>query len=999
MASGNFGVVRNNFITDIRNDITTGVAGTAYNLQNSVFGIRVTGNNHKIYHNSISLSGSLFGSGGSNGLTAAVGVSASVTGLDLRNNILSNTLSGGGAGTVHVCIYLPSMSSASTLTQNNNAYFSVAGAPYGIVQSDLTVGAGLYTAAGSNPGNAVSAANLRSLTSTLNTNNSNDNSSLASTMPAPFLSATNLHIPAGTMTPLESGGANLGVTADFDGQTRPGPSGSFNNGALNVDIGADEFDGILQDVMAPVIVAPVLNLTSITQSRTISNVEITDALSAINVLPGTKPRVYFKKATDADAYTGNTSAQNGWKYTESTSNSSPFTFTIDYSLLQSAVTAGDTVQYFIVAQDAASQPNIGISTGLFASTPVSVALTSVAFPMEAGVSSYAVVPSLGGTVNVGTGQTYTSLTGSNGLFDALNKGALTSELTVKITSNLSEDGSVGLNELAYDGTTTGYAVTIQPSAAVERLISGDVSQAMIRLNGADLIKIDGRFNNAGRYLRFRNTNTSNPTLLLQSDATYDTIRNCYLEGSNTAGTTLGVVLIGAGATTGNDYNAFTGNIIRDRSDAAGQPSILINSSGTAAATSSDIAISNNELFNATGIAINIASAGAGDKWLISGNSIYYNNATPSAVAQTGITLLGGSNHEISGNYIGGTAALCGGTAWVNSGAITLIGIQIGTATTFATSVQGNTVQNISLTGTAGVNFNGILVSGGQVNLGTITPNLIGHNTTAGSISNSGSSATSVSVGLNHTGANTVVFANNVVAHIVSTGTTNSVGVRGISNTGAGAFTAFNNTVHSLTSSASTSTYTTSAPVGIYAASSSPSQIISQNLIYNLTNLNGTANASVIGISVNASTGSGTLSRNRVYGLSSASSGIPIIAGIAMVAGNGWVVSNNQVSITNGSNTNAALISGIREAAAATATNYYYHNTVYIGGSAASGATGSYAFTRTTTSIVNLRNNLLYNARTGGTGGHNAIANQATTPATNWTSTTSDFNIFISASLG
>jgi len=61
-----------------------------------------------------------------------------------------------------------------------------------------------------------------------------------------FTSATNLHIPAGTTTLMESGGASVattGVNIDIDNQTRPGTS-TYGFGTAP-DMGADEFDGIV----------------------------------------------------------------------------------------------------------------------------------------------------------------------------------------------------------------------------------------------------------------------------------------------------------------------------------------------------------------------------------------------------------------------------------------------------------------------------------------------------------------------------------------------------------------------------------------------------------------------------------------------------------------------------------------------------------------------------------------------------------------------------------
>src|SRR6185295_12507905 len=82
-------------------------------------------------------------------------------------------------------------------------------------------------------------------TNTLSAAATNDNASFGSVSAAPFTTATDLHLNTGlTNTPLESGGAAVGVTSDIDGQVRPGPAGSVNGGATAPDLGADEFDGV-----------------------------------------------------------------------------------------------------------------------------------------------------------------------------------------------------------------------------------------------------------------------------------------------------------------------------------------------------------------------------------------------------------------------------------------------------------------------------------------------------------------------------------------------------------------------------------------------------------------------------------------------------------------------------------------------------------------------------------------------------------------------------------
>src|SRR6185295_8922220 len=107
-------------------------------------------------------------------------------------------------------IQLPfGLPSAYNLTDNNNAYFGTTGVNIGATSGTLTT----YTFADFNPSSISPSTNWRSYTSTLLTaNTNNDNASFATTDAAPFTSSTNLHIPNGTQTLVESGGANLSGT-------------------------------------------------------------------------------------------------------------------------------------------------------------------------------------------------------------------------------------------------------------------------------------------------------------------------------------------------------------------------------------------------------------------------------------------------------------------------------------------------------------------------------------------------------------------------------------------------------------------------------------------------------------------------------------------------------------------------------------------------------------------------------------------------------------------
>jgi hypothetical protein len=163
---------------------------------------------------------------------------------------------------------------------------------------------------------------------------------------------------------------------------------------------------------------------------------------------------------------------------------------------------------------------------------------------------------LSGSVNVGTGETYTSLTGTTGLFAAINSCGLAGPLTVNITSNLSEDGATKLNQHSSMSSTN--TVTIQPFGG-SWTISGTVAnKAMIDIYGADYVTIDG-LNTGGNSLTISNlsTGTTAPTstIYFNLSATNNTLTNLTILGSSGVSSTTaagaGVIAFGSGSGTGN----------------------------------------------------------------------------------------------------------------------------------------------------------------------------------------------------------------------------------------------------------------------------------------------------------------------------------------------------------------------------------------------------------------------------------------------------------------
>jgi hypothetical protein len=166
---------------------------------------------------------------------------------------------------------------------------------------------------------------------------------------------------------------------------------------------------------------------------------------------------------------------------------------------------------------------------------------------------------IGGNINVGTGQAFTSLTNHGGVFEALNTAGISSNITINITSDLSaETGTVALNQLAEAGAG-GYIVTIKPSGGA-RTISGTstADSGLIILNGADRIVIDGSVSGGtDRSLTLINNQANQGTVVWMKSASVsngtksNTVKNCVISGASDANTmSFAGILSGSGVTPG-----------------------------------------------------------------------------------------------------------------------------------------------------------------------------------------------------------------------------------------------------------------------------------------------------------------------------------------------------------------------------------------------------------------------------------------------------------------
>ena len=370
--------------------------------------------------------------------------------------------------------------------------------------------------------------------------------------PTGTAATVDLHINPSVGTVVEGSGTLVAsVTTDFDGQTR--------STLTPVDIGADAGNFIAVDLSAPVITYTPFTDTSSVVNRILS-VTITDATGVDT--GGNAPRIYFNK--NGGAYTS-----TACSLSSGTVNNGVWSCTIDNSLIGGVVPT-DVIRYFVVAQDTLGNLAANPSAG-FVGTDVNTVTTPPTTPNQ-----YTIVGSISGSINVGAGETYTSLTNVGGVFEAINAAEVTANITINLTSDLTgELGTVALNEFA-----SPFTILIKPSGA-PRTITGSINGALIKLNGADRVRIDGSTaasfaedvvggNPALRELTIQNTNvgTSAGVISIQTGtngAQNNRIQNVNVLGQDPVTTLFGISLGGNTPITNgldNDGNRIINNTVR-----------------------------------------------------------------------------------------------------------------------------------------------------------------------------------------------------------------------------------------------------------------------------------------------------------------------------------------------------------------------------------------------------------------------------------------------------
>lgn len=639
-------------------------------------GIVESGGTSSIYHNSLYIGGT--------GVVSATNTGAFVSSLTsgtraVRDNILANdrqNASGTAANTGALFLTALTLPSPAGLTMSNNVYASVDAA--GAVRNG-TAGTA-YSVAGWQGASAQDGGSFAATPAQINFVNAGGSSS-----------TVDLHVQSPTA--IEQTGAAVAVVDDFDGQAR---------GTLTpVDIGADAGTFTAVDIAAPTITYAPLGNTGLTTNRMVS-ATIADGTG---VAAGADlPRMYFKKATDG-AYVSTQCVMTG-----GTAQNGTYDCTIDYSLVGGgSVAVGDTIQYFVVAQDTAGTPNVGSTPGGVVAASVNTITTP---PVPA---LYGIVTGFGGVGNpsktvCASGCDFTSLTNAGGVFEALNGAVLTGNFIVSIGGDLTgELGTNAFNQQIEEGVGAGtFTVIIKPDGG-SWTVTGSAAAGLIRLNAADRVTIDGsQSGGTDRSLTITNTNsgTTSAVVWLQSNgangATANTIKNLNVVGNSNTTTQFG---IGAGSATVGTTSLGTGN-----------------NSNT---------YQNNSISK---VQYGIYSQGASGAAKNSGN-VFTGNvmtaASPDHVARGGILLGFEDWPQVTRNLIDGVTL---------GGAPDVFGIALGLTAISTSSFTGNEVTNA-----------------------TVTDNLIGKVTNTGTYSAAGITVASATSG-------TTLIANNFIHGVGANGT-------------------------------------------------------------------------------------------------------------------------------------------------------------------------------------------------------------------------------------
>ncbi|WP_304342847.1 S-layer family protein [Chryseobacterium koreense] len=213
--------------------------------------------------------------------------------------------------------------------------------------------------------------------------------------------------------------------------------------------------------------------------------------------------------------------------------------------------------------------------------------------------------------------TYTNVKGA---FDKINDGTHKGDIVLTITANTTETLQAALNANG-SGAASYTSVLVKPS--VVATISGSISaNAIINLNGATNVTIDGSITNGGttKDLTISNasTNATASAVRFINGASNNTVKNAIIKGSAN-GASSGVIWFSTStAAAGNNNNVLTNNDITLQG--TNKPQNAIFNLGTAAKHNTNNLVKGNRIFDF--LNIGVKDSGNSDGFTIANNDIF-----------------------------------------------------------------------------------------------------------------------------------------------------------------------------------------------------------------------------------------------------------------------------------------------------------------------------------------------------------------------------------------
>jgi trimeric autotransporter adhesin len=637
--------------------------------------------------------------------TAAIYASTSTI-LKLRNNIITNVSIPSGTGKT-IALYLSSASLGNLdPASNNNDYY--AGSP---------TASNLIFYDGTNSDQTLTDFQARVFPS--------ENASVVGLPPFTNVSTSPYIMNLTGASQCESAAQPIDqpekTVDDFYGNSRypyPGYPADPSFQPVNPDIGAEEYAGTIRDFTAPFVsFTPLTNTPDVTE-RTLNTV-ITD-ISGVPTAGSGMPVLYWKINNGLwNAVTGIIYGPNKYRFT-----------------LGGGVAMGDSVKYFIMAQDnvVVPAPNVGSTpAGATGCTPDPPSFVNP----PAKPFSYKILENLCGIYTVGVGGNFTTLTAA---MADLNSKSISCPVTYLLMDATypSETFPILINNI--QGASETNTITIKPGPGVSPVIAGSNPVSIITFNGSKYVTIDGSNSGArDRSLLIWNSDTtaaSGQTAVFFSSpggfnngASYCTLKNCKVKGkAHLTKTTYG---IRTNSSTGGGYT----NLVIDNNQVY-SARLGIRIQGTLAYPAKKCQVINNDVGTAVD-SLSIVLYGIynlyADSTLIQGNDVMgpsqYGN---SQYIQTGIfayTLA--TNTRIIGNKIHGF--------YNNATYYGVIGIEYRAEAYSTTEISNNVIYDLKAPGASTIyqDLSGIsILNGGKVKIWNNSVNLTGAYLTSASVTRS-----------------------------------------------------------------------------------------------------------------------------------------------------------------------------------------------------------------------------------------------------------------------